>query len=336
MNGPDTKSWSALQQAGTDRRLRILTWHVHGNYLYSLGHLPHEIYVPVSTGGEPGYGPLGDRIPWGGNMHELAPQELQRYEFDCIIYQSRSNWEDGQRLLTPSQRRLPCVYLEHNPPEPHAAESRHLFAHERGMLVHVTTYNALMWDNGDTPWRVVEHGVAPPVVQPPAETLARGIVVVNHLHRRGRRLGADLFTQARRTLALDLIGMESERLRGLGEIPNMEVAAFMARYRYFFSPVRYGSLSLALIEAMMAGLPVVGVGTTALPGVVSNGVDGYVDTDMRRLMDVMRTLATDEAMARQWGLAAQSMARRRFGIERFVDDWNTLLQELALEVSHGE
>ena len=27
------------------RRLRILTWHVHGNYLYYLTQVPHDFYL---------------------------------------------------------------------------------------------------------------------------------------------------------------------------------------------------------------------------------------------------------------------------------------------------
>jgi len=27
------------------RRLRILTWQVHGNYLYYLTHAPHEFFI---------------------------------------------------------------------------------------------------------------------------------------------------------------------------------------------------------------------------------------------------------------------------------------------------
>jgi len=45
------------------RRLRILTWHVHGNYLYALGQVPHDFVIPVLPGNPAGYGALGSRIP---------------------------------------------------------------------------------------------------------------------------------------------------------------------------------------------------------------------------------------------------------------------------------
>lgn len=316
------------------RRLRILTWHVHGNYLYSLSHLPHDFYIPVSAAAGPGYGALGTRIPWGDNMHEVAPEALRRLDFDCILYQSRVNLEDAIHLLDPAQRRKPAIYLEHDPPQPHATDTRHFFEHDMALVVHVTPYNALMWDNGDMPVRIIDHGVPAPVFSPPTTTLPQGVAAVNHLHRRGRRMGADVFDWFRAQLPLDLIGMESEEHGGLGEVPNMEVAAFVARYRYFFSPVRYGSLSMGLVEAMMAGVPVVGLATTELPCVVQNGIHGYVDTHFPRLLDVMRNLQADAGLARGWGDAARDMARQRFALGRFVADWNAVLLEL-MEAHHG-
>jgi len=304
------------------RRLRILTWHVHGNYLYALSQVPHDFVVPTRPGDPPGYAGLGRGFPWGANISEMPAQRVRDEAFDCVLFQSRAAFErDRHELLAPAQLALPCAYLEHNPPEPHPTGTRHVFRHDRGVLVHVTHYNALMWDAGDTPVRVVEHGVVPAPGVAYDGSLARGIVVANHLARRGRRIGADLFAWARERVPLDLIGMDAGALGGLGEIPNMDVPAFVARYRFFFSPVRYASLGLSAIEAMLAGVPVVGVAATELPAVIRNGVDGYVDTRPQRLVDCMRQLLADPALARQWGEAARRMARQRFGIGRFVEDW---------------
>ncbi|WP_367399097.1 glycosyltransferase family 4 protein [Burkholderia multivorans] len=313
----------------TGRRLRVLTWHVHGNYLYALTQAPHDFYVPVREDGSPGYGALGRRIPWGPNVHAIPAGQLRETPLDCVVYQSRQNLRDAWTLLSPAQRRLPCAYIEHNPPEPHPTDTVHPFSHPRGILVHVTPHNAQMWDRSGVPTRVIEHGVpVPPDVRYLGE-LARGIVVVNHLARRGRRLGADLYADMARMLPLDLIGMESEACGGLGEIPNMEVAAFMARYRFYFSPIRYGSLSLSLVEAMLCGIPVIGFAATELPSVIENGVHGYVDSRPQRLAEAGRMLLEQPELARRWGQAARAMARERFSIERFVAEWCALFETLS-------
>lgn len=311
-------------------RLRILTWHVHGNYLYSLTHLPHDFIVPVMPDNRPGYAAIGSGLPWGSNVTMVAAQDVRHQDLDCIIYQSRTVYEhDRDSLLSAQQRALPCVYIEHNPPEPHPTDTRHIFRHERGVLVHVTHYNALMWDCGDTPVAVIEHGVPCPGVQYDG-SLQRGIVVINHLGRRGRRIGADIYNSACDHIPLDLIGMGSQACRGgLGEVPNRDVAAFVAPYRFFFSPIRYASLGLSLVEAMMVGLPVVGVAATELNQLVHNGVNGYVDNRLPRLIEVARQLLNDAELARQWGDAARRTAFERFGMGRFVADWEQLLFTLT-------
>lgn len=312
------------------RRLRVLTWHVHGNYLYSLTQAPHDFVIPVLPGNPNGYSALGTKIPWGSNVREVPAHELRNEQLDCVIYQSRSAFErDRFDLLTPRQQALPCAYIEHNPPEPHPTDSVHFFKHDNGVLVHVTPYNALMWNAPDVCVRVVEHGVvAHPDVLYTGE-LARGIAAVNHLHRRGRRVGADIYEWAAQQVPLDLIGMQSETMDGLGEISNMEVPAYMARYRFFFTPIRYASLGLSLIEAMMAGMPVVGVAATELPNVITNGVEGYVDSRREKLLDCMRQLLHEPELARSWGIAARRTALERFSIDRYIRDWNEILLLLA-------
>jgi hypothetical protein len=318
-----------MHSAPIDRPLRILTWHVHGNYLYALTRVPHEFIIPVRAGNPPGYGALGQRIPWGARVREVPADALRDTDVDCIVYQSRPTYEERDALLSPHQLALPSVYLEHDPPMPHPTDTRHWFRHARGILVHVTHYNRAAWDNGSTPTAVIEHGVpAPPPRGLADASLPRGIVVINHLRRRGRRMGADLFEQAREQVPLDLIGMDAEAMGGLGEVSNMEVADFVSRYRFFFSPIRYTSLGLALIEAMMAGVPVVGFAATELARVIENRRNGYIDTDPARLVAVMKELIDDPGMAAAWGARARKTALERYGMDRFVADWTGLFRRL--------
>jgi glycosyltransferase involved in cell wall biosynthesis len=138
-----------------------------------------------------------------------------------------------------------------------------------------------------------------------------------------------VFLKMREQVPLTLVGMGSLELGGRGEVPNRELPAFMADYRFFFNPIRYTSLGLSVLEAMMVGLPIVGLATTEMPTVIVNGVNGWLDTRPERLVDVMRQLVADRALARQWGDAARRTAQERFGIGRFTADWDRLLRRVA-------
>jgi glycosyltransferase involved in cell wall biosynthesis len=168
---------------------------------------------------------------------------------------------------------------------------------------------------------VIEHGVTIPEDARYSGELARGIAVVNNLASRGRRLGSDVFVEARSRVPIDLVGMGAEELGGLGEVQPPELARFASRYRFFFNPIRYTSLGLAICEAMMAGMPIIGLATTELVTVVENGESGWIDTRLEPLLEHMNALIASPAEARRLGEGARRTAMERFGIDRFARDW---------------
>ncbi len=315
------------------RRLKVLTWHTHGSYLYYLSQAPHEFFVLSKPGRPPGYGGRCGHIPWGDNVHDLPVADVRGQEFDCILFQDDHQWEKDQyEFLTPAQRALPRIYLEHDPPRAHPTDTPHLVDDPNVLLVHVTPFNELMWDNGRTPTRVIEHGVLVPDGVRYRGELARGLVISNHLGRRGRRMGPDLFLHARAELPLDLVGMAAEELGGIGEIEHTRLPAFAAHYRFLFSPIRYSSLGLSVIEAMMIGMPVVALATAEMATVIEDGANGYSDTRFERLGECMRELLRSPSLARDIGQAGRRRAQERFSIERFSADWDAALRYVT---GHG-
>ncbi|HZM29420.1 MAG TPA: glycosyltransferase family 4 protein, partial [Acidimicrobiales bacterium] len=311
------------------RPLRILTWHVHGNYLWYLSHVPHELVLPVRPGRPHGYAGRAGAFPWPDSVSEVPADEVPHADVDVVLYQSHGHWSvDRLELLSDRQRALPRVVIEHDPPRQSPTDTRHPVDDPGAVVVHVTAFNRLMWDNGATPTVVIEHGVVVPDRARYRGDLPRGLAVVNDLAARGRRLGADIFVDARRRVPLDLVGMGSSEVGGLGEVQPPDLPEFMAAYRFYFHPVRYTSLGLSLCEAMTVGLPVVGLATTELPTIVEDGVNGIAHTDPDRLVDGMRALIEDPALAERLGKAGRETARERFGIERFVRDWDRLLRSL--------
>ncbi|HEV2066238.1 MAG TPA: glycosyltransferase [Thermomicrobiales bacterium] len=313
------------------RRLRILTWPIHGSYFNTLSRLDHDWILPVKAGGPEGYGGRGkaDFLP---SVRDVAAGAIRDTELDLVLFQSPRNLnEDAIEILSPSQRRLPRIYLEHNTPFPDPVASRHPVADSGGLLVHVTRFNELMWDNCDTPTRVIEHSVA---IDPDASyrgTLPEGVTVINSMPRRGRKVGLDLFLEARCHVPIQLAGFENDGLDGLGDIPYPRLHRVVAEYRFLFSPCRYTSLPLAVIEALTIGMPVVALATTELPDVIKNGVHGYVSNDLGVLIAGMRRLIDHPDHARELGANARELASHRFGLDRFARDWDdAFAQAIAL------
>ena len=309
------------------RRLRVLTWHIHGSYLYYLAHARHDFFVPVKPERPDRYRGLpAGPFAWPENLYEVPAEQVRGLELDCVLTQTRENWlEDRFELLADDQLRLPRVHLEHDPPREHPTDARHPVDDPDALLVHVTPFNALMWDSGRTQTRVIEHGVTVPDGVRYTGELDRGLALVNNLPLRGRRVGRDVFLRVRDSVPVDLAGIGSEELGGLGDIPHDRLPAVQVRYRFLFNPIRYTSLALAVCETMMLGMPVVALATTEYATAIENGVSGYVDTNVETLIDRMRELLADRDEARRLGEGARRRALERFSLDRFVRDWDEAL-----------
>ena len=304
------------------QRLRILTWPIHGSYFNTLATLDHEWLLPVKAEPAEGYGGRGE-TDFPPSIKDVPAASVHEQDLDLVLFQSPTNLNrDAVEILSPAQRRLPSIYLEHNTPFPDPFASRHPFADSHGLLVHVTRYNQLMWDNGSTPTRTVEHSVAIDPAVSWRGTHPEGVTMINSMPRRGRKVGLDLLLAARRHIPIQLAGFENDGLDGLGDIPYARLHRVIADYRFLFSPCRYTSLPLAVIEALTIGMPVVALATTELPDVIQNGVHGYVSNDLDVLIAGMQRLIDAPDHARELGANARELASRRFGLDRFARDWD--------------
>jgi Glycosyl transferases group 1 len=306
------------------QRLKILIWHIHGSYLNTLARIDHDWYLPVKPGRPEGYGGRGATFDLPESMREVPAEEVCHLDLDLIIYQTPKNYfEDQYEILSAEQRQVPKIYLEHNTPRAHPTDTRHPIDDPDVLLVHVTHYNRLMWDNGRTPTMVIEHSIAiDPSVRYRGQ-LERGITMINGMQKRPRIAGYDIFQHVREILPLDAVGMQTEELGGLGDVPYRHLHQRIADYRFLFSPIRYTSLPLAVIEAMTIGMPVVALATTELPTVIENGKSGYVSCNTDELIAHMHYLLAHPAEASRLGEYARKVAQERFGLERFIRDWNT-------------
>ena len=316
----------------TTERLRIFTWHIHGSYLYYLSQGDYDIYIPYNDEKSPGYVGRGETYPFGENVIEVNAADVRNIDFDVILFQTDENYlVDQFEIFSESQRTLPKIYLEHDPPWDHPTNAKHPVTDGNVLIVHVTHFNDLMWDSNGLKTKVIEHGVMP---QPFTYTgeIPKGIVVINNLPTRGRLLGLDIFEEVRKHIPLDLVGMGAEEY-GIGEVIHPDLPAFISRYRFFFNPIRYTSLGLAVCEAMMLGLPVVGLATTEMVMQVRNGYSGFISTNIKQLISDMQMLIDAPEMAMRMGKNAHDHARHHFDIKRFANEWTTIFNRVVRNVN---
>lgn len=119
------------------------------------------------------------------------------------------------------------------------------------------------------------------------------------------------------------------QVRLLGDTPY--VAAELAGSHIYLSTARWEGLSLALLEAMHAGLPCVVSRVQGNVDAVEAGVSGFL-YDVDRPEEAARhliALARDPAARRRVGLEAQERARARFSVEAMCRQYVELYRRVA-------
>jgi glycosyltransferase involved in cell wall biosynthesis len=86
---------------------------------------------------------------------------------------------------------------------------------------------------------------------------------------------------------------------------------------------------LSLIQAGMAGLPVVTTRVGSVPEVVLNGVTGLITSlDVQEIADAIEKLAGNRDLRDQMGSAARTFTMANFGVNRLVHDHEQLYKKL--------
>lgn len=313
--------------------MNVLLWHVHGSWTTAFLQGGHRTLIPVVPGRGPDGRGRAQTWDWPPNAVEATPAQAAEQDVDVVIVQRphelhelAERWLGGRR----PGRDVPAIYLEHNAPQGRIADMRHPAADRDDLaLVHVTHFNDLFWDAGSTPTRVIEHGILDPGHRYTGE-LPRAAVVINEARRRGRVTGTDLLDRFERAAPLDLFGIDAEALGGRGDVPQQRMHDELARRRVYLHPIRWTSLGLSLLEAMHLGMPVVALATTEASEAVPPQA-GTISTDVDALAAALHRLVADPDAAREAGRQARAAALERYGLQRFLLDWEAVLAEAVAE-----
>jgi glycosyltransferase involved in cell wall biosynthesis len=313
--------------------MNILLWHVHGSWTTSLVQGQHGYLLPVTADRGPDGLGRATSWDWPASAREVPYDRLCDQDVDVVVLQRPHETELATRWLGRRPGRdVPAVYVEHNTPKGDVPHTRHPLADRDDVpLVHVTHFNELFWDNGAAPTTVIEHGIVDPGPRWTGE-LQRAAAVVNEPLRRGRVTGTDLLPRFAEVAPLDVFGMRTEGLAGPNmrayDLPQHAMHDALARRRVYVHPVRWTSLGLSLLEAMHLGMPVVALATTEAVAAVPPGA-GVISTRVDDLVDAVRTFLRDPVLAAETGRRARAAAIRRYGLTRFLDDWDRLFKEMA-------
>lgn len=308
--------------------MNILIWNIHGGWMESFLRGNHHYLIPHDE-----QHPLPSHFP---GAHSVSSTNLKGVEVDIVILQ-RVEEITLVEILTGKQvgKELPAIFVEHNTPKEHPIGQVHPLADRTDIpVVHVTHFNRLMWDNGQAPTTVIEHGVCDLGYKYTGQLPHLG-VVINEPVRRNRVTGTDLLPQFAEAAPVDCFGIDTdllpahlglrdENLHPMGDYPTPQLHAELPLRRAYLHTTRWTSLGLSLLESMMLGMPVLALATTEAIRAVPPEA-GAISVNPRELVNAARDLIASPDEARRRGLIARDFALQHYGLERFHHDWDELL-----------
>ena len=115
---------------------------------------------------------------------------------------------------------------------------------------------------------------------------------------------------------MELEALGDERVHLFGRVPD--VAAWLQRADALVHPVRWEGFGLAVLEAMLASLPVVATNVSSIPEIVADGETGLLvppDDPWALAAAINRVLADP----RNYGQRGRERARAEFSVARMAD-----------------
>ena len=198
------------------------------------------------------------------------------------------------------------------------------------LLVHVTHFNALFWDAGATPTRVIEHGIVDPGQRYTGE-LPRGAVVINEARRRARVTGTDLLDRFAAAAPLDLFGIDAGERSG-GDRGPAAGASCTTRWRAGASTCTRsaGPRSASRCSRRCTS----GCRSSRSARRRCTRRCRRRPASCRPSVDVLAGAHAAAGGRPRRGapsaaLAARAAALERYGLDRFLADWDDVLEEVA-------
>ena len=279
-------------------------------------------------------------VPANARLISLDQARAPGLTYHCIISHNVTD------LLDVRDRPEPRILVLHLPIEARIVEEGskvtaeqirnllHRYVRLVGIhVVAVSTFKGLSWGFTDD---VVPFGIDPSVYLPYSGQFACGLRVSNFVQRRRRFLLWDFHERAFEGIPVMIVGHNP----GMPEASPSEdwdhLRRMLSSYRFYVhtaDPRLEDGYNMATIEAMAAGLPVLGNCHPTSP--VQHGVSGFLSDDPQEVQRFARLLLADRQLATDMGRQARKLVSERFSLTAFKAAFTRSIEAARAKRGHA-
>lgn len=302
----------------------LLVFPCHAPWVYQLGRLDFQLDIPVGLRGKYNAGWDERMRPVPPNARLISLDEALRSStaYYCIIAHGIAD------LLDVRSRPEPRLLVLHNALEarrrqegggPDRQEAQAMLQRYLSLIGgHVVATSMFKGESWGFTEDIVHASVDVGEYPPHRGDQPRGMRICNYIHSRRHILLWEFHREAFADIPLTLVGHNPD-------MPGVEAArdwshlkAMLQSHRFYVhtaDPRYEAGYNMATLEAMAAGLPVLGNAHPASP--IEHGVTGFLSDDPAELRHWAKVLLEDEELAYRMGQQARRSVARQFSLERF-------------------
>lgn len=318
------KLMTAYKHQEANRRKVLLVFNCHEAWVYQLGLLGCELDIIVGLKGQ--YKNTWDQqmrpVPPNSRLLRLSDALRSNTDYYCIIAHNIAD------LLDVKLRPEPRLMVIHSTLEGRALEEKSDVEPEQmkemlhkylelvgGHAVAVSMLKGNSWGFTDD---IVPFCADSSDYLPHSGQKACGLRICNFVQSRKKILLWDFHEKAFEGLAVRIVGHNPD-LPGVSGARNWDhLKELLQSHRFYIhtaDPQLEDGYNMATVEAMAAGMPVLGNTHPGSP--VEHGVSGFLSDDAHQLRKYAGILLDNRDLAAKMGQQAQKTAIKRFSTARF-------------------
>ncbi len=320
-----------MSVAGDEQRL--LVFDCHEAWVYQLHALEQPMDVLVGLNGRhvAGWDNAMRPVPSNARLVRLEEVLASKVSYSCIIAHSLTDLLDVKALAGPR------LFVLHQTLDSMVREQRSTVSAEdlrravaqyvRLVGAHVIAVTELKGQSWGYDQHVVTSSADPQDYLAYTGDLACGLRVANHIAQKAHSLLWNFHEKTFADLPVTIVG-HNQDMPGVKPARDWaELKEMLSRHRFFIhtaDPQLEDGFNMATLEAMAAGLPVLGNRHPTSP--VTHGVSGFLSDDPAELREHAIRLLEDRDLAAQMGGEARKAVMEKFPPDRFTTGLQLAIQ----------
>jgi len=290
----------------------------------------HNFYAFVGSGHKnwnPKYAPIPD------NYYLIKNHQIPfGVTFDVVLSQSRLAHHDFLKSYV-NANQIPYITLEHTfPYDTWSKKILSVFTNMKGHEnVFISDTSRKGWGFDESNSCVIEHAIDCDLFRPAVgggpKRVASALSVANEWVSRDQPLGWKFYQKAITGLPARIVGDNPGMSLPTNSVE--ELASIYAQHSVFVNTSQISPIPMSLLEAMSSACICISTATCQIPDIVKDGENGFLaDTPEEMRGIIAEVLSRPEDFA-YIGEAARQTIIDRFGIDRFVKEWNEVFYRAA-------